>query len=329
MDIYIDKDNLLSFIRTAKSEDFADCERWLKRQANIFFNFSKQDIENESSINDKQDFMQWFKSLSTGTANNILPKWDCNFPKRPLKTNIHKDNCFNHKQLSAVYLLNDEKCDSLKRLGNFLFASVGQEVETISSLFFNDYQFTTTKDPKDFTSWRDLQKYTSPCSDIIVADKYIFSNGELLESNIYMIIEELVSLINNAKINILFFTLKDNISFNCNEIIRNIKSRVKKKIGVKPNVTIVATKNIKKEHDRTIFTNYRLYNSGDTFNYFNSKNERITNGRYLHIHSNALTENMKNSFKFIKDMQNIVAELLEKNTDCIHGDKECNYISLS
>ena len=330
MDIYIDKDNLLSFIRSAKSEDFADCERWLKRQANIFFNFSKQDIKNEPNISDQQDFMQWFKSLSSGTANDILPKWGCNFPKRPLEKDIHKDNNFNHKQLSAVYLLNDENCELLKRLGNFLVAPIGQEVKTISSLFLDDdYQFTINKSTKELTSWCNLQKFVSPCSDIIIADKFIFSDKNLLEFNIYKIIEQLISLVGNSKINILFFTLKSKMDSSCKEIIPEVKYRVKEKIGKEPNVTIIAAQTIIEEHDRTIFTNYKLYNSGDTFNYFGSKNKLITNGRYLHIHSNALTENMKNSFKFIEDMQNIVAKLLKENTDCIHGDKVCNYISFS
>lgn len=271
--------------------------------------------------------MQWFKSLTSGIDNNILPKWGCNFPKRPLKSNTHKDPKFNHSQLSAVYLINDKNCNFLKNLGNFLFAPVGQEVETISSLLFNDYQFSITKNTEELTSWSDLQKFASPCSDIIIADKFIFSDDKILEFNIYKIIEQLIYLVDNSKINIIFFTLKDKMESNCNNIISKIKYLVKKKIGVKPNVTIIAAQTIKNEHDRTIFTNYKLYISGDSFNYFNSKNELITKGRYFHIHSNASIENLKCSFKFIEDMQNIITELLNKNQDCIHGDKVCNYIN--
>ena len=326
MDIYIDKDNLLSYIRSAKREGFLDCERWFKSNADIYFNFTKEEIENESDIDKKTDIKLWLKGMTEG-AQTKQPKWNSHFPIRPLKSNTHKS--FNKNQLSAIYLVNDEKIELLINNGNIMFVPLGNEVDSISSLFFTDFQFTKCINPSNLKTWEQLCDSPLPCSDIIIADKFILSDVDLVKSNIYKIVEYLSSKVFNSKVNVVVFTAKDKTFSEVSEVLSDIKKYIKKITGIKFCVTIVAAYTLKNEHDRTIFTNYMLYNSGDSFNYFDGSNNLITKGRYLYIKSNAFKLNMKESFVFIEDMQKIIYTLLEENSGVIVGDKKCNYFDFN
>lgn len=104
------------------------------------------------------------------------------------------------------------------------------------------------------------------------------------------------------------------------------KDNVKSITGCTPAVTIVLSRELN-EHDRTLFTNYKTFVSGDSFNYLDSQGERITNGRYLHVSSHVYTNNYKIFQKFYTDMQQLVDNIKQKNNpDLIKGDKESNYL---
>lgn len=316
MEIYIDKDNLLSYIRSAKSDAFIDCQRWFKKNADIYFRFSKEDIRTDS------DIMEWIKTLTEG-YETISPKWESKFPLTPLKSNTHKS--FNKRQLSAMYFISDENINKREEEGNILYVPKGKEIDYIFSLIFEDYQYTICKDPRKFKSWDDINISPTPCSDIIVADRYIFSNIELLKSNLYKILKHLCSKVKRSIVNIVIFTKGDK---DCcyKDIISEIKKLIKDTIGQEPKVTIVPSA-MKQEHDRTIFSNYMSYNSGDSFNYFDSSNNIITKGRNVYIKSNASKENLNSSLQFVENMQQIVKSLIEgNNAESIIGDKKCNYI---
>lgn len=332
MNIYIDKPNLLSVVHSAKKENYNDCMRMLKDNFRIFFTFSKKDIV-DLEQNDKQDVMQWLTQMVTGinSSNTDPVKWESTFPPRPLDT-----SSFNSEQLSSVYCLSkdsDSKMLSQIKKGNLIIACEGQEIEALSSLFFGSFQFT--KDIFDeVSSWSDLEKYISPCTDIVITDLYIFSSPEIYQQNIYSLLRVLGSKANNSKINVIIFTLKSNyikeskIEFepDWDTIYSKIRKCAEKHSSF--NVTFVtASKETLEEHDRTIFTNYKVFASGDTYNYFNSNGERITKGRWLHVHSSAIKNNEAKASKFIQDMQSIVDEIEKKKNDrLIKKDKISNFL---
>lgn len=325
MDVYIDKTNLKSYVMSSANPVFADCNRMLSNKFDLKFNFSKEEIAEDSNI------LQWITTMNDGFKGSI--SWDVDHPQRPIKSNSHTS--FTREQLSSVYLVDDERIDQLKEYGILLYGGVGKEIEVLSSLIMegSDYSFVKQLPIKHLTHWNNVRKYTSPCSDIILVDQYIFSFQELYEVNVCGLIDEVCSHAKNAKINIVILTLpscrdkKTGTTFTPNWMtIRNkIKSIVEKNIGTSPNVTFILSSNLG-EHDRTIFTNYKTIESGDTFNYFDSKWKVISSGRHIEIFSLAEREFYANSMQFVTDMQKILENTQKVNVDNVIGDKKSNYL---
>ena len=324
--------NLLSVIHSAKDDRYSDCIKMLKNCFSIYFTFSRNDVKKLSN-DDKADILQWFTQMSTGVGNteeeNV--KWDSRFPIHPLDI-----SSWNSEKLSSVYCLskeNDAKLESTIKKGNLIIACEGEEIKTLSSLFFENYQFTRNVF-HEITSWNDLGSYISPCTDIIIVDLYIFSSPELYQQNILSLFRVLGSKLHNSRINIVIFTLRKNYDqFSKTEFEPDwdsLYSKIRKcsEKHSRFNVTFVtAGKDTLEEHDRTIFTNYKLFSSGDTYNYFNSSGNRITKGRWLHVHSLADKNNEAASNIFINDMQKIINSITEKkNPELIKKDKECNFL---
>ena len=332
MNIFIDKPNLLSVIRSAKKENYNDCMRMLKDNFTIFFTFAKKDILSLGQ-NDKQDVMQWLTQMASGinSSNKEPIRWESIFPNRPLDIST-----FNTEQLSSVYCLakaSDAKLESHIQKGNLIIACEGQEIEALSTLFFDSFQYTKNIFHK-VNSWSDLGKYVSPCTDIIVADLYLFSSPELYQQNIYSLIRALAGRVKNSRVNIVIFTLRKNF----NQVSKTefepdwdtIYSKLRKCADKHSsfNVTFVtASKQNLEEHDRTIFTNYKYFASGDSYNYFNSNGEKITNVRYLHAHSHADKDNDADAKQFIMDMQKILDNIRKlNNPSLVKKDKISNFL---
>ena len=332
MNIYIDKPNLLSIIHSAKSETYSDCMRMLKDNFCVFFTFVKGDILQLDPL-EKQDAMQWLTQMTSGVnaSNHDNVKWGSLFPSRPLNVDSFKGD-----QLTAVYCLSkerDPKLEAHAKKGNFLIAREGQEIAILSSLYFDSLQYTKNIFPK-ISSWEDLKEYVSPCTDIIIVDQFIFSSPELYQKNIYSLIRALCSKVKNSHVNIVVFTLKSNYNKltstefepDWDTIYSKIRKCAEKYSSF--NVTFVtASKQTLEEHDRTIFTNYKYFSSGDSYNYFDSNEAKITNGRYLHAHSHAYKDNESDAKKFIEDMQKIIDSINSKNNlSLIKKDKICNFL---
>ena len=47
MELYIDINNLKSFIKSKDSDDFDDCKRMLRRQLHVIYNFDKELLRSE------------------------------------------------------------------------------------------------------------------------------------------------------------------------------------------------------------------------------------------------------------------------------------------
>jgi len=224
--------------------------------------------------------------------------------------------------LTAIYCI-----DNVQQNLGLIVAHLGEELDAISSLLFDGNQFTIDVFD-DISKWSDLKTYSSPCTDMVIADPYVFSQQELYKSNIYPFLQELCSK-TDGRVNIVFFTRKEEQQPDWDKIYTEIRSNcVKSKQSPKPNVTfVIASKDVLAEHDRTFFTNYKVFVSGDTINYFDASSNRITTGRWLHIHSGASRRNERIAKKYIDDMQNIVNEIKRKNNPAlIIKDKKSNVI---
>ncbi len=328
---YFDIENLSSYTKSSGKALFDDCNRMIKGQFDLVFNFTKEELQAESKNNPA--IMMWITQMTQGFKGKISYSNGNIFPMRPLKSNTHKS--FNREQLSAAYLINDPRIANIKENGCILYSGVGQEVEVLSSLFKDeDYQFQKNLEIRKMTSWNNLDPYMMPATDIIIVDQYCLSDDTIYENNIYSLIDVLCKKIKNSAINITVLTLPSNYDRNTkitfypdwNKIKDTIKKRVKCITGIEPKVTFVLSKNLD-EHDRTIFTNYQYFVSGDTINYFDSNNKLISDGRYFYINSAAHRDHLEAMSSFIVDMQAIINNVKRLNADNIKFDKESCFLS--
>ena len=329
MDVYLDRANLFSFVNSKEDYRFDDGCRLLKNQCDIKFCFSKMDLLSSVAETDEEkcnieQVHHWIRRMTSGISGSV--KYDVCID-RPLKSNIYKS--FSEKQLSSVFLLHDDKISFLKDIGVMHFSDVGEELDTLSCLSFDDYQFNKLVDVQKLKSWSDLNDKISPATDIIINDRYIFSSEELIEGNCCALLEVLCHFASNVKINIVIFTLSVQDKFGQEPNWENIRNRIKKvifnKVGEKPNVTIIKSR--KNDHDRIIFTNYNYIVSGDSFNYFDCKGNLITKGSDLTISSLCYTENYDKAINFIYTKQEQINELLRlQNPSNIIGDKKSNFL---
>lgn len=332
MDVYIDKANIISFLHQYNDKRFQTCSQMLKEQCKLCLNFSKEDILSDQKYG--RELLAWLKTLSSGMSSKIT--WRVGFPTRPLKTNCY--NSFSPNQLSSVYLLDDEKIETLLGKGVLLLSKPGKEVDVLANLLFENKQYQKNIFRK-MTSWKVLEDYISPCTDIVIVDQYVCSDESLLESNLYVLLESLCSYAHISKINIVIFTLKETYNRTTNhicmpdwkKILDKISDKIEAKTEVAPNITIIAaSKDNLQEHDRTIFTNYKSFFSGDTINYFDSVGNKITKGRTFYVNSLVERDNYNDALDFLTKMQEVYDRIKKLNPDLIHkkGELKCNFIKL-
>lgn len=327
MDLYIDKKNLKSFVLSKNSDDFDDCLRMIRRQLHVIYNMNR-DIFREDP-----ELMQWLLRMGEGRGNSEETDsfHDIVFPFRPVKSNSYID--WNRKELSSVYLIDDADSIKLKNKGCVLIGDVGEELAVLLKLFCGrDYDYHHLYDlQKNFNSWEQLveENQILPCTDIVINDRYLFKEDAILvDYNLSHMLEALVDEVKN-KINIVVFTKNEAIiKFGYEKAIKIIKKAVESKSGIKPNITFISSNdNSRIPHDRFIITNYRLIRSGDTFIYFNTKGDKITNGGSLDIDSLANYNTYVFANSLIEKLQNSYNDIYKINKDMIMGSKISNFIN--
>lgn len=327
MDLYIDKENLKSFIHLRSEDDFDDCLRMIRRQLHVIYNMDK------SVFRDDPEMTQWLLRMGEGrgaseetdTFNNDL------FPLRPIKSNSYIE--WGRKELSAVYLIDDLNTIKLKNKGCVLLGDIGEELRVLLKLFCGrDYDYHHLYDlQKNFNSWEQLvdENQMLPCTDIIINDRYLFNDDFMLvEYNLYRMLKAIVNNVKN-KVNVVVYTQNDSIrNFGIDKATSIIKSAIEKTTSMKPNITYVTSgaKPTKIPHDRFVITNYRLIRSGDSFIYFNTKGEKITKGGSLDIDSLAKYETYVFVNSLLESLQSIYNDLYRLNKDLIIGSRVSNFI---
>lgn len=317
MKVYFDKDNLISFISNKPSDKKSDCTNVLKSKCKIMLTFSKEEVK------DSDVFKLWLRTISNGLKYDL--SWNVDYPERPLRpNNIIVDGL---DSLRSVYLLNGDDVSHFKNKGIVLVGKVGEEIDILSSLWFDDTQYI--KDIFDRVNcWDDLKPYTSPTSDIIVIDNFVMNSEELIEYNLIKILKILCSHSKQQKINIALFVERNNQRNH--DYYKQIANQLERKIGevvaTPPNVMIVAlNKDVLGEHDRTILTNYKLFASGDTWNYFDSQSNKITRGRHLLVYSLIDKEIKDKADKLLSEIKEVFNHAYEINCDNVY--KKTNFKS--
>lgn len=329
MNVYIDLPNLRSYAKQCGNPNFRTCTEMLRRNFDLHFTFKKECVESEKKQS-KAFIMTLMKMLTANRGNSASFQWDTTFPDRPLSEDLY--DSLSNEQLMSVYLLDDTNISTMVSHGCLLFAAVGDEMKALSSLLIEGQMIPTKKYAlRELKNWDIVTVNASPCTDIIIVDPYIFAQSDMLyEYNSYSLIENLASLNCGHPLNIVIFTFNNHKDGNTRinvpfvTIRRQLKERLMDKTGTEHNITFVTLPD-KKEHDRYIITNYKMFESGNSFTYFNDKWKNISTGRWFNVSTHGDKDNRKQSLYTISDLQVIVDEA-SKGLNSITGDKKSNFL---
>lgn len=300
----------------------------LKRQLHVVYNMEK------ASLKDNQELLPWITIISDGRGKSEETDTFLSqkFPERPIKSNVY--NGWDRRKLTSVYLISDIDCQKLKNRGCVLIGDEGEEIDILSRLFCGiDYDYHHLYDlQKNFHSWDQLTNDNQmlPTTDIVISDRYLFTNlHALVEYNLSGLLSALSHNVKN-KINVVVYTLnRDIVAFGVEKAIKIIKKALDTTTGMKPQITFVTSNdNSLIPHDRFAITNYRLLRSGDSFVYFNTKGELITNGATLDVDSLANHETYIYVESLIEKIQNTYDVVKKRNSDMIVGSKKSNFIKM-
>lgn len=325
MDIYIDKANFISLMGSHSHMRFEDSLRVIKKQLNVFFNFPKEEFRSD------EELLSYYSRFTDGVGEKNKIEFGYRFPGDEIKSTT--SNSFNSDQLSSVFLLENPNVEKLKNTGGILIGAVGEEVNIIDRLLFqqDDYRFEKKWriGGDTFNKWEDLSGHVLPLSDIIIIDAFITSDKSLVETNLGSLLRSLCKNV-KSKVNIVLFTDRTK-TLPYDDISSVVRKHVKYITGVGPNFTLVTY--VKQrgvdsldEHDRTIFSNYLRIYSGDTFNYFNSAGKVITKGREIQFSSLAEKENYELSKLLVTEIQTKI-DFLKSQEHGIQGDKKSGYLT--
>src|SRR5690606_16648014 len=148
---------------------------------------------------------------------------------------------------------------------------------------------------------------------------YILSSKEIFATNLLSYLAVLMAK-SQSKANVVVYAHPDRIDGDETEILTEIKKCIKNATGKKGTATLIKTR---KEHDRTILTNYKRVYSGDTFNFWDGVGRKITKGKEITYSSNARSDNHQLFKDLIIDLQDII----DKNPENILGDKVSGYLN--
>ncbi len=319
MNAYIEIESLRSLISQRNDKRYDECKRLLKRNLCLHFPFSKEEALADPLIKN------WVVNEMTTGRPAHKPEWNCNYPNPDRE--LTQDG-MTLEQLCAVYLLDDEEPQPLSK-GMFV-GNYGHELDTLMGLYVipEEGQFQYPFSVSRMRSWNEVKPFVTPCTDLLIVDRYILQKSYLLEKNLYRLIKIFVSKTKSLKINIVIVVENGSGgSILIEDISDKIKAFVCDIVGEEPFITFVFCKkrfNDVLVHDRCILTNYRYLDSGDSLNYFSEKGDLKTGGFKLSISSLANPSDYVQ--RIINDEVLFRIRNEVRSSVAIIGDKKSNFL---
>lgn len=277
MDAYIDYNNFCSYVRSLNREK-EDSNKFLRNRLDLKFTFSKDQLD---ALKEEERFNIWLKQYTddAGKAEDASFEFDCQL-SRPL----NEEEFFapaDKSRLSAIYMLEGDEVQAIKDKGGLLVAPVGEELETLERVMirykdgdnetqYSDDRISKTFSARAFKDWRHLECNEMPCTDIIIADRYFFSqkNYADLKNNVFPLLKILMSQANGLDVNLVIFAEKTIKDKQCGTEFPIPLGRIYEDIqglsNVKPNVTFVDIHD-NRIHGREIISNYLTIVSSNSF----------------------------------------------------------------
>lgn len=308
----------------------------LRQNFNLCFTFKKECIQREKKQS-LASIMNLMRQLTSNRGNSEAFQWDTMFPERPLKEDVY--DIMSIEQLMSVYLLDDPNVSTIASHGCMLFGGEGQEMKVLSQLLIEGRLIPSKPFAiREMADWSVIEDNASPCTDITIVDPYLFAQSEFLyEKNAYLIIEKLAKYNHQYPLNIVIFTFKDYLDMIDGKkgrrdvlftpIMRSIKAKLQERSNVEHNITFVIMPETKgKEHDRYIITNYKTFNPGNSFTFFDDKNQNISTGRFFNVYTHGDKDIRNLSISTITDLQCIINDV-KGGINTIIGDKKSRFFT--
>lgn len=314
MKLYIDKENLISLMKSIAQDGFDECRRSVRENLDVQYNFSKEEIHSNPLLEG------WFSRFGEGVGvkgeQYFVPENVPNVcPPRPLKEDFY--NSMYGNGFTAIYLLNDDNiCDLISQKYCVLIGKVGEETKVLSSLLLKN----TERMLKEIISWKDFCP-PLPLSDIIICDNYYFKNEYTYNKNDNEIIRTLISDRVKSPVNVIIITLKGAIDryIDLDKKQKEIKKLLNDLIGSEESstVTILTTYKV---HARCLFTNYYRIKSDTGFYLIDNprKNNTVEIKTHLDKHNESISQQL------ISDCQDIVNYAVE-----CYGDRVSHLLKFS
>ena len=292
MRVVFDKENARSFFKQIDDHpNGRDVMTLLKRQLNLCFNFDLDEVDVDLS-----DQILEFHEVG-GRKDDELT----------ITHRVHKDRgedfCLKHIEKNSDVYLTSSATEKVKNANKVLIASEGEEFDTLLKLFPDTKEVQMHEDrvigSKKFSDWSGIKPFVRPFSSMVIVDRFMFA-GSSSEGNNYSLFEynlkEFLGWMykeQTQRTDLTFIYRIDPHNRNLSKRdegpdLAQLKSKIKAACKSKnkqcpePRINLIAVMKdaIDDDHDRNIVTDYMRIKSGDTFIYFNSNKEKITDSKY-------------------------------------------------
>jgi hypothetical protein len=366
MDIYFDKENLISYITNIMSREgldthYRELNNMLIEQCDIFLSCDEKEWKSQYSeksnnmMPSKQVIIDkiatWMKLVTDGGHGHKI-HYSSPFPYERLDSFCEG----NYKIYTSVIFQNIANYVKNKTGKKGLLSSHISEVSTLQKLFIRGKGIPSKLFYiREEDSRSDIYEYVRylPCTDIIIADPYIFTDPEEkpYKKNAYFLISLLCDSVNKGNtVNVVFYTYdfyKDKNGekiYPCFKEIRDeIKNVLKENKKIDVNITFVKPYYNKKtvdnlyvqQHDRYVITNYCIWINGNSFNYYNDKEKYISKGCWSSLSSICDNDNFDVFCKILSDIQRSIdycpkdQRSEDKPELYIYGDMKSNLLDFS
>ncbi len=311
MVLYIDKENLISLVRSEDKACFVEYSNLIRKNLDIQYNFSKEDIRSNEFL------AFWFSQLGSGVGGvqEFCPPKN-KVPERPMKSNFIKD--LDASGRSALFFLSDpaDKCSAVESKRCVMVSKIGDELSKLKEVFQLDEQGEILAYKN--TDWGDFLPKL-PLSDIIICDNHYFKDKEVYEANDNEIIRFLSSIPHESPVNVVIIVKDSEVDTKIElaEEQSRIKDLVKRASGSRKSTVTILTTN--KTHDRALITNYYRVKQGSSFHI---KHIHVKHDISAEIKTHAIRKNHEFTVSLLNEYQDIASQPVK----CI-GDKICKYLT--
>jgi hypothetical protein len=340
MTVVFDKLNAISFFKQIDECIIGDdIIKLLKRELNLQFNFQLDDKDEALELQ-ITEFTEAGGRKDAGLS--IVFKKEKDY-KEPfcIESILNPNNVFLLESITP----------KIKKSNLVLIGEIGEEIEVLKKLFLCENSLSVHElvsiGSNSFESWKDIEKFNRPFTNIVIVDRYVFKGSEtggnidLFEYNLKEILSTIFKSVNH-KTNLTFIYqinpfVKDNSpSFDEGPDLKKLKSKIKNAVKLQNkycpepimNFIAVPKGQIDDEHDRHIITNYLRIKSGDTLIYFDSNNKIITDSNEFDIYSSSRNQYRVSTKKLTIKLNEFVNETLSKFKTRSLLDDDDKYVDL-